>query len=97
MKLYKTVENAIYGKNQNQSINNFYFVDAPGGTGKTFVFNALLARVRKGGDIALAVAASGIAALLLEGGRTAHSRFKISLDLNAISTCNINVNRECVS
>jgi hypothetical protein len=37
----------------------------------------------------LAVASSGIASLLLLGGRTAHSRFKIPIDLHNESTCNI--------
>ena len=41
--------------------------------------------------IALAVASSGIAALLLPGGRTAHSRFKIPLNLNSTSTCDTTV------
>ncbi|OAD74205.1 hypothetical protein PHYBLDRAFT_167630 [Phycomyces blakesleeanus NRRL 1555(-)] len=36
------------------------------GTGKTFVFNALLQKTRQQGKIALAVATSGIAALLLD-------------------------------
>ncbi|CAB5217445.1 unnamed protein product [Rhizophagus irregularis] len=35
------------------------------GTGKTFLYNTLLGKVRSNGDIALAVASSGIAALLL--------------------------------
>ena len=52
------------------------FVDAPGGTGKTYCFNAILSAARAEGKIALAVASSGIAAILLEGGRTLHSRFK---------------------
>ena len=52
------------------------FVDAPGGTGKTYTFNAILDAVRAKGDIALAVASSGIAAILLQKGRTFHSRFK---------------------
>ena len=55
------------------------FLDAPGGTGKTFSSNTLLAAVRKDGNIALAVASSGIAAILLELGRTFHSRCKASL------------------
>jgi hypothetical protein len=66
---------------------NIYFVDGPGGTGKTFLYNKLLAKVRCEGDIALSVASSGIAALLLEGGRTAHSRFKIPIQLDETSTC----------
>jgi len=35
------------------------------------------------------VASSGIAATLLQGGRTAHSRFKIPLDSDATSSCGI--------
>ncbi len=37
----------------------------------------------------LAIASSGIASLLLLGGKTAHSRFKIPIDLHDESTCNI--------
>jgi len=37
----------------------------------------------------LAVASSGIASLLLPGDKAAHSRFKISIDLHDVSTCNI--------
>ncbi len=37
----------------------------------------------------LTVASSGIAFLLFLGGRTAHSRFKISIDLHDESICNI--------
>ncbi|GFT45398.1 hypothetical protein TNCV_247761 [Trichonephila clavipes] len=44
------------------------FLDAPGGTGKTFLLNLLLAFVRKEKD--MAVASSGIEATLLAGGRT---------------------------
>ena len=67
------------------------FVDAAGGTGKTFLFNALLAAVRAQGQIALAVAYSGIAATLLAGGRTFHSRFKAPLLPEVTSTCAISV------
>ncbi|KAE8240488.1 hypothetical protein A4X13_0g7779 [Tilletia indica] len=66
-----------------------YFLDGPGGTGKTFVENAILSKIRADGQIALAVASSGIAALLLEGGRTAHSRFNIPIPLDSDSTCAI--------
>ena len=69
-----------------------FFIDAPGGYGKTFVTNLLLASVRAMGKIALPVASSGIAALLMDGGTTAHSRFKIPVgaaSLTAESYCNI--------
>ncbi|GJT37851.1 ATP-dependent DNA helicase PIF1-like protein [Tanacetum coccineum] len=42
--------------------------------------------------IVLAVASSGIASLLLPGGRTAHSRFVIPLELVENSTCGIKQN-----
>lgn len=65
-----------------------FFVDGPGGTGKTFLYKALLARVRSDGLIAIATATSGIAASILPGGRTAHSRFKIPIKLAHNSMCN---------
>ena len=49
----------------------------------------MLGKVRLNGYIALAVASSGIAALLLPGGRTAHSRFKLPFNLHEDSTCSI--------
>ncbi|KAL8618647.1 hypothetical protein ACOMHN_048823 [Nucella lapillus] len=58
---------------------NMMFIDAPGGTGKTFIINLILAAVRSTGRIALATASSGIAATLLQGGKTLHSTFKVPL------------------
>ena len=64
-----------------------FFLNGPGGTGKTFVQNTVMARIRSEQKVALAVASSGIASTLLQGGRTAHSRFKIPLDSDATSSC----------
>jgi polynucleotide 5'-kinase involved in rRNA processing len=44
------------------------FINGPGGTGKTYIENLILNAVRSRGDIALVVASSGIATLLLSGG-----------------------------
>ena len=56
-----------------QQQGKMLFLDTPGGTGKMFVINLILAYVRGiMGEIALAVASSGIAAMLLPGGQTAH-------------------------
>ena len=68
------------------------FVDGPGGTGKTFLYNLILAYIRSienGNEIAIAVASLGIDALLLNSGRTAYSRFKILLKVDQNSTLNI--------
>jgi len=76
---------------QRQSFGAF-FLHGPAGTGKTFLYNCLWSHFRSQGKIVLCVASSGIAAQLLPGGRTAHSRFKIPLsnDINAV--CNITRN-----
>ncbi|XP_009766207.1 uncharacterized protein [Nicotiana sylvestris] len=66
-----------------------FFIDGPGGTGKTFLYRALLATVWSMGYINLATATSGVAASILPGGRTAHSRFKIPIDVNENVSCNI--------
>jgi hypothetical protein len=69
-----------------------FFVDGLGGSGKTYLYGCLLASVRaEAGGVAIGTASSGIAALLLEGGRTAHSRFKIPVaGLSNTSCCYIN-------
>ena len=46
-------------------------------------------KVASEGNIVLAMASSGIAALLLEGGRTTRSRFHLPLILTEESTCDI--------
>ena len=66
-----------------------FFIDRPGGISKTFLYNTLLVNVRSREEIAMAVAFSGIAALLISDGKTAYSRFKILIKLNESSTCNI--------
>ena len=45
---------------------DIYFLDAPGGTCKTFVITLILVAIRSKDQIALAVASSGIAATLLK-------------------------------
>ena len=85
-KAYETIVDFVKNKE-----GGMFFIDAPGGTGKTFVINLLLAKIRQEKWIARAVASSGIAATLLDGGRTAHSSFKLPLNLaqNESPTCNI--------
>lgn len=66
--VYDTLIKAIDDEN-----GGLCFLDAPGGTGMTFLMSVILANVRARSNIAVAVASSGIAATLLEGCRTAHS------------------------
>ncbi|CAN6979834.1 unnamed protein product [Brassica oleracea var. botrytis] len=71
----------------NQGNGGMFFVYGFGGTGKTFLWKLLSAAIRCQGDIVLNVASSGIASLLLPGGRTAHSRFGIPLNPDMFSSC----------
>jgi hypothetical protein len=65
------------------------FVHGYGGTGKTFLWHTIINRLRSDGLIVLAVASSGIASLLLPGGRATHSRFKIPVTVSDTSSCEI--------
>lgn len=47
-----------------------FSAEASGGTGKTFCFKTLLAKLRSEGKIAVAMATSGSAATFFDGGRT---------------------------
>ena len=66
-----------------------FFVYGYGGTCKTYLYKTLSAALRSTGEIVLNVASSGIASLLLEGGRTAHSRFAIPINVVEDSMCHI--------
>ncbi|CAN1725748.1 ATP-dependent DNA helicase PIF1 [Linum perenne] len=78
------ITTAVHEKN-----GKCFFVEGPGGTGKTFLWKVISAKLRSEGKIVLCVATSGIAALLMEGGRTAHSKFHIPIKLTETSTCDI--------
>ncbi|RCV18669.1 hypothetical protein SETIT_3G320800v2 [Setaria italica] len=64
-----------------------FFVDGPGSTGKIYLYNALLSKVRSMGLIAVAMATSGIASSIMLGGHTTHSRFKIPIKLDNSTMC----------
>ncbi|KAM3300925.1 hypothetical protein P3S67_015425 [Capsicum chacoense] len=56
-----------------------FFIGGLGGTGKTFLYRAILANIISRGMIAIAATTNGVAATLLSGGRTTYSRFEIPL------------------
>jgi hypothetical protein len=71
------------------SLGGVYFILGHGGTGKTFLWNAIVTSLRADGLVVLAVASSGVASLLLPSGRTGHSRFRIPIEIDERSICNI--------
>lgn len=81
----------------NDDLGRMFFVDGYGGTGKTYLWKSLSFRFRSEGKIVLNVASSGIASILLPGGRTAHSQFSIPLDIYEESCCRIEKNSKKAS
>ncbi|XP_074323398.1 uncharacterized protein LOC141660318 [Apium graveolens] len=82
------VYNAVVD-NVNKNKGGMFFVYGSGGCGKAFLWQTLCSRFRSEGKIVLPVAGSEIAATLLPGGRTTHSRFKIPHKLDQSSIAGI--------
>ena len=72
-----------------RNVGECFFVYGYSGTSKTYLYETIISNLRSKGKIVLVIASSKRAALLLSGGRTAHSRFKIPLNINEYSTCEI--------
>jgi len=70
------VEGNIIGE-----VQKLFMVEGSGGTGKTYLYNTLLAWAKATDRMAIACASTGIAALLLDGGCTAHKTFCIANDV----------------
>ena len=85
--VYDAVMAAVQGEEK-----HVFFLHSAGGGGKTYVCNTIAAAVRAQGRVALCVASSGIASLLLDGGRTSHSRFHIPINIDEASRCKIKRN-----
>ncbi|CAJ2662432.1 unnamed protein product [Trifolium pratense] len=66
-----------------------YFLYGYGSTSKTFMWSTLDAALKSKRSIVLTVASSGIASLLLPGGRTTHSKFKIPIPILEKDICKI--------
>lgn len=85
-KIEKSLKGEINEKN--------YFIHSFGGSGKTFLLNTISVGMSMKNFKVLSVAHSGIAAILLKNGRTAHSLFKIPLKIDEYSICNITKNSD---
>ena len=77
-----------------QNRRQVFFIYGYGGTGKTFLWQVISVRLRSEKKVVICVATYGIASLLMNGGRTAHSRFHIPIDVHSTSTCHIEQNSE---
>ena len=81
-------------ENRSSTEPRVYFTDAPGGTGKTFVCNTLIAKALSMGLKVASCAWTGIAGNLLRFGQTVHSLTKLPVPILETSTCNIAPNSQ---
>ncbi|XP_076064960.1 uncharacterized protein LOC143039002 [Oratosquilla oratoria] len=74
--------------------HRLFYLDAPGGSGKTFLFN-MINDYLVAQNVAVSTSAwTGIAATLLKNGKTLHSIFKLPVPLTETITCNIPPNSD---
>ncbi|POS87764.1 hypothetical protein EPUL_003898 [Erysiphe pulchra] len=92
----RTAYDIIVDTIENNRPPNSFFLQGPAGTGKTFFYKSLCQLFHSRGQIALCVASSGIASLLLPNGSTAHSRFKILKECIEQSFCNMRAQNDLV-
>ncbi len=71
------------------SVSRCFFIDGPGGTGKSFLFHVMHSKLTLMGKIVKNIASTGIAATLLENGMTAHKAFALSVPLDSDSDSRI--------
>jgi archaellum biogenesis ATPase FlaH len=59
-----------------------FYIDGPGGSGKTYVYNTLIYTVLSQNKKVIATSWTGIAASLLHNGKTSHISFGLPLEIN---------------
>ena len=75
---FDSIVDSVLNGNRNQS--NLFFIDAPAGSGKSFLIGLIIKSLRKNNNkVVLPVASTGIASLLMETGTTAHKMFAIQI------------------
>ena len=96
LKRFNEEQRAVYNdvmQSYDQNLGNTFILHSASGCGKSFVCNTIAAAVHMGQHencrVALCVASSGIASLLLNGGRTTHLHFKIPISIFNDSNYNI--------
>ncbi|POS82035.1 hypothetical protein EPUL_005960, partial [Erysiphe pulchra] len=85
----RTVYDTIVSSIERGLGDSVFFLQGAAGTGKKFLYKTLCGLYKSQSKIVLCVASSGIAALLLSSGKTAHSVLRIPLDCPGNAVCNI--------
>lgn len=83
---YDKITKAISNKPLSE---NLFFIDGPGGSGKTYVYANLIHFMNGIGGKVITAASTGIAANRLHGGRTVHSLYGLPIAINETSVSRI--------
>ena len=75
--LFRAIMDSV--ANEDFHINRLFLINAAAGAGKSFLFRTLISVMRGQQIPVIALAPTGLAASILKGGRTLHSRFKIPI------------------
>lgn len=84
---FNAIKNAVEICTHEESL--CFFIDGPGGSGKTYLYETLIKYMRGKLFEVYPLATTGIAATLLPGGNTVHSGFKLPLNMDETATCNL--------
>ena len=79
---------------EEETVPRLHYVDAPGGSGKTYVFNKITSHLRHHNKTVACAAWTGIATTLMTSGRTVHNLFKLPVPVVDNSTCNVSPTSE---
>ena len=85
----QSVFDEIFEAVRNKS-GGLFFINASGGTGKSYLLNTLITAICSNGLKVCPTASSGIASTILTGGTTLHSAFNVPLKVFENTVCNIN-------
>ena len=77
----KFIFEVISGNILQRSPQNCFFIDGPGGSGKTYLYSLLIDFPKSNQNKVLTLAYTRITRTLLQGGRTIHSTFHLPLNI----------------
>ncbi|XP_014778462.1 uncharacterized protein LOC106875023 [Octopus bimaculoides] len=88
---HQIYEHIIAAINDDERRSRFLFLDDRGGTRMTYLYNTLIASLRRQNKCVLTYATTSIVADLLIDGTTVHSGFKLPIPLHNSSTSHIRI------
>ncbi|CAG9839864.1 unnamed protein product [Diabrotica balteata] len=85
------IDTVVKKINDNTLSTKMMYIDAPAGCGKIYIQRILILYAKSKSIVCLSTAFTGIAASLMEGGRTIHNLFKLPLQLNGDAVSSLSI------